>query len=50
MIHPVPDVIKISNGWKGYAIFQYAEAARVYVAQEVQVRLEVGKLLEQFDT
>lgn len=49
MIHPVPDVIKINNGWKGWAIFQYIEAARVYVAQEVQVRLEVGRLLEQFD-
>lgn len=49
MIHPVPDVIKINNGWKGYAIFQYVEAARVYIAQEIHVRLEIGQLLEEYD-
>lgn len=49
MIQPVPDVIKINNAWKGWAIFQYVEAARVYVGEHIQVRLQVGQLLEQFD-
>lgn len=47
--HSAPDVVKISNGWKGYAYFQYVEAARVYVGEYIQIRLEVGKCLEQYD-
>lgn len=49
MTKPIPDVMKIYNGYKGWAIFQYVEAARVYVAEYINVRLEVGELLEQED-
>lgn len=49
MIRPVPDIIKINNGWGGHAIFQYVEAARVYKGEEVCVRLEVGSLLSEYE-